>query len=71
MVPGAHILSGNVFCPVALNELIPNWKEREVTWRRPRCRCACSALHARTSLAAPAAPASVTNDSRSRQPCSR
>ena len=25
--PGAHILSGAVFDPIALNELIPNWKE--------------------------------------------
>ena len=25
---GAHILSGNVFEPHALNELIPDWKER-------------------------------------------
>ena len=25
---GAHILSGNVFEPRALNELIPDWKER-------------------------------------------
>jgi electron-transferring-flavoprotein dehydrogenase len=25
---GAHILSGNVFEPRALNELIPNWKEK-------------------------------------------
>jgi electron-transferring-flavoprotein dehydrogenase len=25
---GAHILSGNVFEPKALNELIPNWKEK-------------------------------------------
>ena len=24
---GAHILSGNVFEPKALNELLPNWKE--------------------------------------------
>ena len=24
---GAHILSGNVFEPTALNELFPNWKE--------------------------------------------
>lgn len=24
----AHILSGNVFDPIALNELIPNWKEK-------------------------------------------
>jgi electron-transferring-flavoprotein dehydrogenase len=24
---GAHILSGNVFEPHALNELIPNWQE--------------------------------------------
>jgi electron-transferring-flavoprotein dehydrogenase len=26
---GAHILSGAVFDPIALNELIPNWKERD------------------------------------------
>ena len=26
---GAHILSGNVFEPRALNELFPNWKEME------------------------------------------
>jgi len=26
---GAHILSGNVFEPRALNELIPDWKEQE------------------------------------------
>merc|ERR1719420_1771391 len=25
---GAHILSGNIFEPRALNELIPDWKER-------------------------------------------
>jgi electron-transferring-flavoprotein dehydrogenase len=25
---GAHILSGNVFEPTALNELIPNWKDK-------------------------------------------
>src|SRR5213593_1486904 len=26
---GAHILSGAVIDPIALNELIPDWKERE------------------------------------------
>ena len=26
---GAHILSGNVFEPTALNELIPDWKEKD------------------------------------------
>ncbi len=25
---GAHILSGNVFQPTALNELIPDWNEK-------------------------------------------
>ena len=25
---GAHILSGNVIDPIALNELIPNWREK-------------------------------------------
>jgi electron-transferring-flavoprotein dehydrogenase len=28
---GAHILSGNVFEPRALNELFPNWKELGVS----------------------------------------
>ena len=28
---GAHILSGNVFDPIALNELLPDWKERGVS----------------------------------------
>ena len=27
---GAHILSGNVFQPKALDELIPDWKEQGV-----------------------------------------
>lgn len=27
---GAHILSGNVFEPRALDELLPNWKQEEV-----------------------------------------
>ena len=26
---GAHILSGNVFEPTALNELLPDWKEKK------------------------------------------
>ncbi|PWA39927.1 hypothetical protein CTI12_AA567410 [Artemisia annua] len=30
---GAHTLSGNVFEPRALNELIPNWKQEEETVR--------------------------------------
>lgn len=30
VVVGAHILSGNVFEPRALDELLPNWKEEEV-----------------------------------------
>ena len=28
---GSHILSGNVFIPKALNELIPNWKDLDVS----------------------------------------
>ena len=32
---GAHILSGNVFEPTALNELIPDWKEREAPLDTP------------------------------------
>lgn len=32
---GAHILSGNVFEPRALNELIPNWKELDAPLRTP------------------------------------
>ena len=32
---GAHILSGNVFDPKALNELIPNWKELDAPLKSP------------------------------------
>ena len=32
---GAHILSGNVFEPRALNELIPDWKELEAPLTTP------------------------------------
>ena len=32
---GAHILSGNVFEPTALNELIPDWKEKEAPLDSP------------------------------------
>ena len=32
---GAHILSGNVFEPTALNELIPDWKEKEAPLKTP------------------------------------
>ena len=32
---GAHILSGNVFEPTALNELIPDWKEKEAPLNSP------------------------------------
>ena len=32
---GAHILSGNVFEPRALNELIPDWKERGAPLETP------------------------------------
>jgi electron-transferring-flavoprotein dehydrogenase len=33
--PGAHILSGAVFDPIALNELIPDWKERGAPLKQP------------------------------------
>ena len=32
---GAHILSGNVFEPTALNELIPDWKEKGAPLNTP------------------------------------
>ena len=32
---GAHILSGNVFEPTALNELIPDWKEKDAPLNNP------------------------------------
>ena len=32
---GAHILSGNVFEPTALNELIPDWKEKDAPLDTP------------------------------------
>ncbi len=33
--PGAHILSGAVMDPIALNELIPDWKERGAPLNQP------------------------------------
>ena len=36
---GAHILSGNVFEPRALDELLPNWRNEEVTdLSTPKCK---------------------------------
>ncbi|MBY0268146.1 MAG: FAD-dependent oxidoreductase, partial [Burkholderiales bacterium] len=32
---GAHILSGAVMDPIALNELIPDWKEKEAPLNAP------------------------------------
>lgn len=32
---GAHILSGNVYEPRALNELFPDWKEQDVMLASP------------------------------------
>uniref|UniRef100_UPI0012FF3ED5 NAD(P)/FAD-dependent oxidoreductase n=2 Tax=Macromonas nakdongensis TaxID=1843082 RepID=UPI0012FF3ED5 len=33
--PGAHILSGAVMDPIALNELLPNWKELGAPLNQP------------------------------------
>ena len=33
--PGAHILSGAVMDPIALNELFPNWKELGAPLNQP------------------------------------
>src|SRR5881397_3897132 len=33
--PGAHILSGAVMDPIALNELIPDWKEKGAPLNQP------------------------------------
>ena len=33
--PGAHILSGAVIDPIALNELIPDWKEKGAPLNQP------------------------------------
>ena len=61
---GAHILSGNVFDPRSLNELIPDWKAKEVpnyigvarrlrllitaTWHRLRSRLRSSTINSCT-----------------------
>ena len=37
---GAHILSGAVIEPHALNELIPDWKARGAPWSRRRAKIA-------------------------------
>src|SRR5690349_845898 len=33
--PGAHILSGAIMDPIALTELVPDWKERGAPLRQP------------------------------------
>src|SRR5215212_4616773 len=33
--PGAHILSGAIIDPIALNELIPDWKEKGAPLKQP------------------------------------
>ena len=38
---GAHILSGNVFEPTALNELIPDWKDKGAPLNNPAKKGCC------------------------------
>ena len=44
---GAHILSGAILDPVALNELIPDWKAKGA----PACTCCCSGWYMPMRLA--------------------
>ena len=46
---GAHILSGNVFEPRALNELLPDWKERGAPLNTPAKEDEVRRFPARTS----------------------
>ncbi len=48
---GAHILSGAVIDPIALNELIPDWKEKGAPLNTPVTRTA-SSCWVRTAMSA-------------------
>lgn len=39
MIVGTHILSGNVFEPRALDELLPQWKQEGVGFLVPLLNC--------------------------------
>ncbi len=53
---GAHILSGAVFDPIALNELIPDWKEKGAPLNMPVASDAFHFLTARKRLRLPTPP---------------
>ena len=51
--PGAHILSGAIMDPIALNELFPNWKELGAPLRQPVTDDAMVFLGERSSFRVP------------------
>jgi len=53
---GAHLLSGAVFQPTALDELIPDWKEKGAPLDTPASRDEFALLTARRKLPLPVAP---------------
>lgn len=57
MCPGAHILSGNVFEPRALDELLPDWKDRSPPTMQPVTRDRFYMLSERRASRAPVPPA--------------
>lgn len=59
---GAHIVSGNVFEPRALNELIPNWKEKEAPLTTPATEDAFFYLTEKHAFKFPIVPPMLHND---------
>jgi electron-transferring-flavoprotein dehydrogenase len=50
---GAHILSGAVLEPRALDELLPNWRDEQVNWKTPASEDAFVFLTAKHALTLP------------------
>jgi len=60
--PGAHILSGAIMDPIALNELIPNWKELGAPLNQPVTEDKFLFLDANGSKGAPLLPECFHNE---------
>lgn len=59
---GSHILSGNVFDPKALNELVPDWKEKEAPLTTPVKEDAFYYLTESSAFKVPFLPKPLHND---------
>eukprot|EP00490_Sorites_sp_Unknown_P012360 CAMPEP_0114657938 /NCGR_PEP_ID=MMETSP0191-20121206/14838_1 /TAXON_ID=126664 /ORGANISM="Sorites sp." /LENGTH=430 /DNA_ID=CAMNT_0001878641 /DNA_START=90 /DNA_END=1379 /DNA_ORIENTATION=+ len=59
---GSHILSGNVFNPVSLNKLIPDWKERNAPLNTPVSKDEFWYLSQKSKIKSPYLPKDMRND---------